>query len=49
MSCLKDDNVNQVVGMMQYMMNGDLNGYLQHFHFSTKTESPPATNEIDLL
>ena len=57
MSRLKDDNVIKLLGicttgtpfiMMEYMENGDLNGYLQQFNFSTKTESPPAANEIRL-
>ena len=55
MSRLKDDNVIRLLGicttgtpfiMMEYMENGDLNGYLQQFDFSTKTESPSAANEI---
>ena len=57
MSRLKDDNVIRLLGicttgtpfiMMEYMENGDLNGYLQQFDFSTKTEGPPAANEIRL-
>ena len=57
MSRLKDDNVIRLLGicttgmpfiMMEYMENGDLNNYLQQFDFTTKTESPPAANEITL-
>ena len=57
MSRLKDDNVIRLLGicttgtpfiMMEYMENGDLNGYLQQFDYSTKTESPLAVNEIRL-
>ena len=57
MSRLKDDNVIRLLGicttgtpfiMMEYMENGDLNGYLQQFDFSAKTESSPAANEIRL-
>ena len=57
MSRLKDDNVIRLLGicttgtpfiMMEYMENGDLNGYLQQFDFSAKTESPPTANEIRL-
>ena len=55
MSRLKDDNVIRLLGicttgtpfiMMEYMENGDLNGYLQQFDFSIKTESPPTASEI---
>ena len=57
MSRLKDENVIRLLGicttgtpfiMMEYMENGDLNGYLQQFDFSAKTESSPAANEIRL-
>ena len=57
MSRLKDDNVVRLLGicttgtpfiMMEYMENGDLNNYLQQFEFTTKTDNPPAENEIRL-
>ena len=57
MSRLKDDNVIRLLGicttgtpfiMMEYMENGDLNGYLQKFQFTYETEKLPATNEITL-
>ena len=55
MSRLKDDNVIRLLGicttgtpfiMMEYMENGDLNGYLQQFQFTT--DKIPAANEITL-
>ena len=55
MSRLKDDNVIRLLGicttgtpfiMMEYMENGDLNGYLQQFQFTT--DKIPAVNEITL-
>ena len=57
MSRLKDDNVIRLLGicttgtsfiMMEYMENGDLNGYLQQFNFTTDTVKVPAANEITL-
>ena len=57
MSRLRDDNVIRLLGicttgtpfiMMQYMENGDLNGYLQKFEFTYETEKLPAANEITL-
>ena len=57
MSRLRDDNVIRLLGicttgtpfiMMQYMENGDLNGYLQKFEFTYETEKLPAKNEITL-
>ena len=58
MSRLKDDNVIRLLGicttgtpfiMMEYMENGDLNGYLHQKKFSTDSEKPPAANEITLI
>ena len=57
MSRLKDDNVIRLLGicttgtpfiMMEYMENGDLNGYLQQYNFTTDTLKVPAANEITL-
>ena len=57
MSRLKDDNVIRLLGicttgtsfiMMEYMENGDLNGYLQQFDFTTDTAKVPTANEITL-
>ena len=57
MTRLKDDNVIRLLGicttgtsfiMMEYMENGDLNGYLQRFNFMTDTTKVPAANEITL-
>ena len=57
MSRLKDDNVIRLLGicttgtsfiMMEYMENGDLNGYLQQFNFTTDATKVPAANEITL-
>ena len=58
MSHLKDNNVIRLLGicttgtpfiMMEYMENGDLNGYLQQKKFTTDPEKPPAANEITLM
>ena len=57
MSRLKDDNVIRLLGicttgtpfiMMEYMENGDLNGYLQQLNFMTDTTKVPVANEIIL-
>ena len=57
MSRLKDDNVIRLLGicttgtpfiMMEYMENGDLNGYLQQMNFTTDTTKIPVANEITL-
>ena len=57
MSRLKDNNVIRLLGicttgtpfiMMEYMENGDLNGYLQKLNFTTDTTKVPVANEITL-
>ena len=57
MTRLKDDNVIRLLGicttgtsfiMMEYMENGDLNGYLQKLNFTTDTTKVPAANEMTL-
>ena len=58
MSRLKDDNVIRLLGicttgtpfiMMEYMENGDLNGYLRQKKFSNDSEKPPVANEVTLI
>ena len=58
MSRLKDDNVIRLLGisttgtpfiMMEYMENGDLNGYLRQKKFNNDSEKPPAANEVTLI
>ena len=58
MSRLKDDNVIRLLGicttgtpfiMMEYMMNGDLNGYLQNLELAYNTDKLPTAKEITLI